>query len=93
MFSSICLPHRVLFGEAYMFALEDVLKLPLEGRAERINRVTSLLYHADSWLIWFGMRGVDRYSPCIFVIVLGHGCSLVLGLRDAVIEEQLFTIF
>jgi hypothetical protein len=54
------LPHHVLFGEAYMFVLGDALELPLEGRPERVCCITSLLYHADSRLVLFGMRGIDR---------------------------------
>jgi hypothetical protein len=37
------------------------------------------------------MGGTDRHMLCIVGVVLVDGCAFILGVGDAVVEEQIIT--
>jgi hypothetical protein len=45
----------------------------------------------NSWLVALGVGGIDCYALCIVSVILGNGCAFILGLDDAVVNEQIVT--
>jgi hypothetical protein len=37
------------------------------------------------------MDGIDCHTPCIVGVTLGNGGAFILGVGDAVVEEQIVT--
>jgi hypothetical protein len=43
------------------------------------------------WLVALCMGGFDCYMLCIVGVILGNGGAFILGMGNAVVEEQIVT--
>ncbi len=63
----------------------------IEHGTQTVGCITVMLGKPDCWLVALCMGGIDCHTPCIVGVVLGNGSAFVLGVGDAVVEEQIIT--
>ncbi len=54
-----------------------------------VGRIVAALGKPDGWLPALCMGGIDCQLPCIVDVALGNGSAFILGLGDAIVEEQI----
>jgi hypothetical protein len=47
--------------------------------------------NGDGWLVALCMGRIDCHMLCIVGVALGNGDAFILGMSDAVVEEQVIT--
>ncbi len=64
---------------------------PIESGTKAVGYIAAALGEPDGWLAMLCMGRSDCHTLCIVVVALGNGSAFVLGVSDAVVEEQIVT--
>ena len=63
----------------------------IECGTQVVGHIAATLGEPDGWLATLCMGEIDCHMPCIVGVALGNGSAFILGMSDAVVEEQIVT--
>ncbi len=84
--------YLVLFGENDMFVPVELFNSSIERRTQAVGHIAASLGKPNDWLVALCMGGINCHMLCIVGVTLGYGSVFVLGMSDAVVEEQIVTL-
>jgi hypothetical protein len=75
-----------------MFIPVELFYRPTEHRTQAVGRIAAALGKSDGWLVVLCMDRIDCHMLCIVGVALGNGSAFLLGMSDAVVQEQIVTL-
>jgi hypothetical protein len=64
----------------------------IEHRTQAVGHIAAMLGKPNGWLVVLCMGRINCHMLCIVGVTLGNGGVFILGLGDAVVEEQIVTL-
>ncbi len=86
------LMYSVVWGNAGMLVLVDLLNRPVECRAQTVGGITSALGKTNACCAAFVVGIIDYLTFPVAVVSFGQAGLFVLCEGNAVVEEQVVTI-
>ncbi len=83
--------YLVLLGKTDMFVPVSLFYNPIECKTQVVSHVAAALGKLDDWLVALCMGRIDCHTLWIVGVILGDGGAFVLGMGNAVVEEQIVT--
>ncbi len=83
--------YFVLIYKTDMFVPVKLFYSRIELKVQAVGRIVAALGKPDGWLVTLCMGGINCHIIFIVGVALGNGSVFVLGMIDAVIEEQIVT--
>jgi hypothetical protein len=81
-----------LLGKTDMFVVVKLFNGSIEHGTQAVGHNLATLGKPKSWLVPLCMGGINCHALCIVGVVLGDGSAFIIGLGDAVVKEQIFTL-